>query len=631
MVSVRRDGRKTRPLREKLQLCYNFLTDRLQLGFIMKSEGKPAARGQRRRGNGMNTIRTDLKRAIFGKTFLLASLGMLLCLLFASFSELYDVYFSEYPYRATGYHEQILVKAMGSDILLLVTPILAAIPYTSAFVDDEKSGYIKSFLPRTSVTRYVLGKELGCALSGGLALVCGIGMAYVVLGLLLLPHEVLVDYVVESKLGEIAFKALLFFLQGACWSLVGMLLSALSGNIYLAYAAPFILYYVLIILQERYFRTTFMLNPKNYLTLEGAWPLGGKSAFLMIAIILVILLLAFYALTENKLRGGEAEHRFRQLIKPRPIEKRIARARRATGRVSPLHKVLSVAGYNFRMWRGNMRIVLTFALAFILCFLLSDKAASFAYDMNTAMQAFEPFVWTFGDANSVLLISLLLVLLFADIPFLGAGVPYYLVRMKRSTWAWGQLLYIIAATAIYMVFIFAATSIICAQNSFLGNMWSETAAILGYSGAGRAVALPALVKTLEMSRPYRCALLIFLLMLAYTLTLVLLMLYFKLKFGKGAGVAAAFGFSLYGFLLNPQLFKQLMHLPDELMYKANVLTGWLSPLNHATYHMHNFGYDLLPRLWQTFAIFGALILGLMILILRAIKSYNFMFLGGDNQ
>ena len=54
-------------------------------------------------------------------------------------------------------------------------------------------------------------------------------------------------------------------------------------------------------------------------------------------------------------------------------------------------------------------MLLTFALAFILCFLLSDKAAAFAYEMETTMQAFEPFVWTFGDANSVLLVSLLLI------------------------------------------------------------------------------------------------------------------------------------------------------------------------------------------------------------------------------
>ena len=41
----------------------------------------------------------------------------------------------------------MLLKALSSDIILLVTPILAAIPYTSSFVDDVKTGYIKAYLP----------------------------------------------------------------------------------------------------------------------------------------------------------------------------------------------------------------------------------------------------------------------------------------------------------------------------------------------------------------------------------------------------------------------------------------------------------------------------------------------------
>lgn len=270
---------------------------------------------------------------------------------------------------------------------------------------------------------------------------------------------------------------------------------------------------------------------------------------------------------------------------------------------------------------------MTFALAFILCFLLSDKAASFAYDMGTTMQAFEPFIWTFGDANSVLLVSLLLILLFVDMPFLGAGVPYYLIRMNRHRWLLGQALYVILATGLYILFIFLATTLICMSNSFIGNLWSETAAILGYSGAGKAVALPALIKVLELSRPYQCAGTVLLLLLMYTLILVFFMLYVNIKRGRAAGIAAAFGLSLYGFLLNPQLIKQLFKLPEELMYKANVAVGWLSPLNHATYHMHNFGYDLLPRLWQTELIFGAMILLLFLLSLLAFKRYNFHFTG----
>jgi hypothetical protein len=239
-------------------------------------------------------------------------------------------------------------------------------------------------------------------------------------------------------------------------------------------------------------------------------------------------------------------------------------------------------------------------------------------------------VWTFGDANSILLSSLLLVLLFADMPFLSTGTPFYLMRIDRKTWLFGQVLYIILATGIYMVFILLSTSVVCMSQSFIGNMWSETAAILGYSGAGKAVALPALVKTLEMSTPYECMGTIFLLMLLYTLLMVFIMLTFNIRKGQITGVVSVFVFSLYGFLLNPQLFKTIFKLPDELMYKANVAVGWLSPLNHATYHMHNFGYDLLPRLWMTYAIFGVLITLCFIFALRSVRKYNFNFIGTEN-
>ena len=288
-----------------------------------------------------------------------------------------------------------------------------------------------------------------------------------------------------------------------------------------------------------------------------------------------------------------------------------------------------VATYNFRQWHKNPRIVITFALAFILCFLLSDKAVKFAQEYGTSMQIVEAFVWTFGDSNSILLASLLLVLLFADMPFISSGTPFYLMRTNRKTWITGQVIYIVGSSAIYMLFILLSTSLVCMRQSFTGNMWSETAAILGYSGAGEAVALPALVKTLEMSTPYECMLTIFVLMLFYSLLMAFIMLVSNLKKGALAGVISVFVFAVYGFLLNPQTIKVVFGFPDEMMYKANVAVGWLSPLNQATYHMHNFGYDLLPKLWQTYLIFGALIILCYALSLREIKKYSFNFTGTE--
>ena len=292
-------------------------------------------------------------------------------------------------------------------------------------------------------------------------------------------------------------------------------------------------------------------------------------------------------------------------------------------------QVMSVAVYNFRQWRANPRIIVTFALAFILCFLLSDKAVRFAQDYKTTMQIVEAFVWTFDDSNSILLSSLLLVLLFADMPFLSPGTPYYLMRIDRRTWITGQAVYVVTATGLYLVFVLAATSLVCMRNSFIGNMWSETAAILGSSGAGHAVALPALVKTLEMTTPYACAANIFLLMLLYALLLAFIMLLFNIRKGPLAGSASVFVFSVYGLILNPELIRSLFHLPERIMYKANVAAGWISPLNQASYHMHDFGYDLLPRLWQTYAIFGALIVLCFALTLRSARRYNFNFTGTE--
>ena len=48
--------------------------------------------------------------------------------------------------------------------------------------------------------------------------------------------------------------------------------------------------------------------------------------------------------------------------------------------------------------------------------------------------------------------------------------------------------------------------------SFLGNVWSETAAMLGYGG-GEGITVPVSIKTMEISTPYQCAAVVFLLML----------------------------------------------------------------------------------------------------------------------
>ena len=297
--------------------------------------------------------------------------------------------------------------------------------------------------------------------------------------------------------------------------------------------------------------------------------------------------------------------------------------------MNEIKQAISVAIYNFRQWNKNPRIIVTFCLSFIMCFLLSDKVVTFAIEHNSPMQIAEAFIWSFEDSNSILLSSSLLILLFADMPFLSSGTPFYLVRTQRSTWIIGQLIYTLAATTIYVVFTLASTALLCMKQSYIANMWSPTAAILGYTSAGKRINIPSLIKTLELSWPYQTMVATFFLILGYALVLVMLMLFFNLWKGQATGVISVFIFSIYGFLLKPDTIQTIFRLPDEAFYKANVAIGWLSPLNHATFHMHNFGYDLLPRLWQSYIIFLFLVLVGCYASIQAIEHYNFNFTGTE--
>ena len=289
--------------------------------------------------------------------------------------------------------------------------------------------------------------------------------------------------------------------------------------------------------------------------------------------------------------------------------------------------IFAVVRYQFLGFFKNTRVILTFLLCVIVCFLLSGRVVEVIGDYGTSIQAAEPFLWTFGDATALLLVSLLLIFLFSDIPKLNAFTPFYLMRMTKKKWLAAQFIYVISCTLMYVLFILAATTLLCMKHAFPGNMWSKTAAILGYSGAGKELHVPSTVKVMESISPYGCMLQVLLLMLGYSLTLAFFILLGNLILDKKYGMLLSIGYSLYGFLLDPNVLGKLLGLEDYEMYRIRSIVGWISPLNHAVYGMHDFGYDNLPTLWQSLAFFGLLLVIILYLSYRALSKYNFSFLG----
>lgn len=248
------------------------------------------------------TIQSDINRAVCSKGFILGTAGIFAVILAASMESIIDVMRAADPLE-NGFHARLLLNALQSDTFTLALPILCTFPFTTAFVDDVKSGFIKLYLVRSSRKQYIWGKIAACGLSGGLMLFIGILAVFLVSYLVFAPMELALTkgQTAEPYLAQLIIKAFILALSGMFWSLAGFTFAALTMNRYMAYASPFILYYVLIILHERYFNWLYVLYPREWLFPANSWMLGDMGIILLLAELILIVSLWFALFAERRL------------------------------------------------------------------------------------------------------------------------------------------------------------------------------------------------------------------------------------------------------------------------------------------------------------------------------------------
>jgi hypothetical protein len=249
--------------------------------------------------NALNTS----KRAIASWPFIVAATLMLLIIIIGAFSDIQALFSSE-TNAMCGFHNTALLSALESKIVLFALPILCAMPYASSLLYDLKSGYIKSVMVRCSKAEYIRSKGIAVCISGGLALFVGIMAAYLVFFLIFTPAEVIPPSTekLPSMFGEVVATAMMFFLFGSLFSLLGALMAIFTMNKYMAYASPFIIYYVLVILNERYLKNMYVLNPQEWVNPQNEWMGGNWGITLLMLELITILFLLFYFCAQKRLK-----------------------------------------------------------------------------------------------------------------------------------------------------------------------------------------------------------------------------------------------------------------------------------------------------------------------------------------
>ena len=296
-----------------------------------------------------------------------------------------------------------------------------------------------------------------------------------------------------------------------------------------------------------------------------------------------------------------------------------------------MRRSLLCFSWNLRLLSKNFRFYMGLFLGLTICFFLTEKTISLAATFRTEIQLFEPFIWCFGDSDSVLFASLALLLPLSQIPCLNAAASPLIFRAGRINWVLGQIITVIVISLFYTVFLFLMSMLFLRGTVITGNTWSRTATIMSFAPEYLQTSMTIARRIIKQMTPYEAASMIFFLVVQYMLFLSLMNLAVSLVFGKKAGMNTVAAISFICCFLTPDRFMHWLGLESyrQLTYIANLYAAWSSPLQHATYLMHSNGYNHLPTVYQSHLIMGSANVILMVLCFLLSKKMRFIFRPGE--
>lgn len=198
-----------------------------------------------------------------------------------------------------GSFYRLLKEAYGSQIVLFMLPAAAVLPYGDAYLREEQLGFIRFLILRRTKRAYLQDKLVTVPMGGFLAW-CFAGAAVLLLYFLLLFGREARGPADWEALGLLAAAALRTGLAGGILANVSAALAALTRSVYMAYGLPFVIYYFLVILRERYLEGLYCISPKEWILAEEYWgPSGGGLPLFLLALLGVTAALHGLALSRS--------------------------------------------------------------------------------------------------------------------------------------------------------------------------------------------------------------------------------------------------------------------------------------------------------------------------------------------
>lgn len=199
---------------------------------------------------------------------------------------------------------------------------------------------------------------------------------------------------------------------------------------------------------------------------------------------------------------------------------------------------------------------------------MKDLSLELGYKLNIA----EPFLFITSKGLNIVIIPLVFIAILSDFPSSENTGYFPMIRNGRMVWYWGEVLFSIATSILYILIIFSSTAVYCANNSFIGDYWSDYTlkTYKEYPDVFLYGTMFLDTSVYTQGTPMKILIQSLILLILYIFILIQLMLFFKIIGKKSLGIITAIGLTFVG-------------MPS---YATASQIRWIFPVTHTAYNWH---------------------------------------------
>lgn len=195
---------------------------------------------------------------------------------------------------------EAVYQGMDSRIFTFFIPIACTLPMSASCLEDFQSGMISYLLLKTTKGKYKWSKVINCALFGGVVVLSAIVLLFFVnyakypMSIEELERWRMLDFTYHVA---VMGKVFILCMNGILYSILGGITAIFTKNRYMAYAAPFIFYYVVSTLASAYLTDYWMLNPEEWMRTQRV---STATNIVMLFFLITIMMVGYSKIIERR-------------------------------------------------------------------------------------------------------------------------------------------------------------------------------------------------------------------------------------------------------------------------------------------------------------------------------------------